>query len=189
MINRDNITKADFAWLTESQARMIISRFVKNDKLLKELMSFYKERAITGFQLKDMLTENNDCTQLKRAFEQHFYQSYKDPDMYIEKQKESEEDKNERMGYPSVEPNQVLEECGLGEVLPKLEEHKISNELFWELKEEEFEKLLDIKLFAQRRTLFDKMQTILKDHEDSFLNLEEAKNQVCKADIMKMLCN
>ena len=69
MINRENLTKADFAWLTESQARMIISRFVKNDKLLKELMGFYKERAITGFQLKDMLTEKNDYTQLKKAFE------------------------------------------------------------------------------------------------------------------------
>jgi hypothetical protein len=49
MINRDNLAKADFAWLTESQTRMIISRFVKNEKMIEELIGLFKERSITGF--------------------------------------------------------------------------------------------------------------------------------------------
>ena len=103
------------------------------------------------------MTHCNEFNHIKKAFDQHFNSAYKDPKMFMEDDNESEDEKKERMGYPSISPKQLLQECGLGEVGPKLDEHKITAPLFWEMKEDQFESLLDIKLFGEKKTLSDKM--------------------------------
>lgn len=54
------------------------------------------------------MTHCNEFNQIKKALEDHFSAKYKDPKMYMEEEKESEEEKKERMGYPSISPKQLL---------------------------------------------------------------------------------
>jgi len=49
MISRKEESKADFRYLKEPQARKIMSAFVKNVKLLDDLVKFVEDESLTGF--------------------------------------------------------------------------------------------------------------------------------------------
>lgn len=56
---------------------------------------------------------------------------------------ETEEEKLKRMGKPSYDVEKLLTECGVNDdVKDKLMEHSIDSEIFWDLNEENYEKVL-----------------------------------------------
>ena len=50
---------------------------------------------------------------------------------------ETEEEKKVRWGHPKYDIKKLLEEQDLKDSIPKLEEHKIDDDIFWQLEEKE----------------------------------------------------
>lgn len=67
--NSDNITKADFAYQTVNQARMILSKCIKKQDMMSQLLECIKDRSITGFQLKDIINEYSSFDEIKAAIQ------------------------------------------------------------------------------------------------------------------------
>ena len=156
MLEGDALTKLDFSYLTDNQMRMIIQRYVKNDEMIDELMELYKERCITGFQLKDILSETNNFDEIKKKLTKQFnLEILGDPRLYKQlEEKESEDELKERMGHPAVEPMDLLMECELedfDEAVNKLSSNRVTTYLFWQLSEGDFEDKLGIKLFGEKK--------------------------------------
>ena len=127
---------------------------------------------MTGFQLKDTMTECSTFNEIKQALKKQF--SSKTMELITtEKQEETEDEKKERMGFPSIDPKQLLKECGLGEAVPKYDENKITVPVFWQMKEDKFESVFDIKLFGEKKLLAHRMEELLTSHEQKFKEDEE----------------
>ena len=58
MINGDKKVTEDFALLNQNQARNILRNFVKTDELLEQLVEMIESDTLSGFQLKDICTNN-----------------------------------------------------------------------------------------------------------------------------------
>ena len=58
MVNGDKKVGEDFTLLNQNQARMILKGFIKNDDLLEELVELVDSDMLSGFQLKDICTNN-----------------------------------------------------------------------------------------------------------------------------------
>lgn len=71
-----------------------------------------------------------------------------------EKVEETEEEKKEKRGAPMQDIEALLKDFKCEEQIPKLKEHAIDKKQFWELKEDQLESLLDIKIFGRRKKLF-----------------------------------
>ena len=57
------------------------------------------------------------------------------------------------------------------------------------MKEDKFESALDLKLFGEKRLLFNRMQELMKKHEEEFKANEENKQVICRKAVMEMLTN
>jgi len=68
MIRRTEDARADFAWLTRTQAARIIQQeLVKNSDLRDSLADLIPDDRMTGYQLRDILRENCTFESLKAA--------------------------------------------------------------------------------------------------------------------------
>ena len=77
------------------------------------------------------------------------------------------------MGHPSKDVEKLLKENGLQESLPKLKENQITPSIFWELNEDQLEKVLGIEVYGVRKTLAMQMEKLLKEHKKTFEKSEE----------------
>lgn len=143
MVNGDKKVAEDFAVLNQNQARQILKGFVKNDELLEELVEMIENDTLSGFQLKDICTNNYGFESIKSAIKIAVAQTnlYENPNAAtlneIKEEEESEEEdedkKKERIGFPSHSIEDLLKEVGLEDKMDKIKECKIDAELFWEL--------------------------------------------------------
>merc|ERR1739848_264974 len=58
MVNGDKKVAEDFALLNQNQARIILKGFVKKEELLEQLVEMIESDTLSGFQLKDICTNN-----------------------------------------------------------------------------------------------------------------------------------
>merc|ERR1712173_203306 len=67
MVNGDKQVALDFALLSNNQARQIIKQFVMKAELQEQLVDIIETDALSGFQLKDICTNNYDFDSIKAA--------------------------------------------------------------------------------------------------------------------------
>lgn len=186
MIQGEKITKENFSLLSQNGARQILKAYIKNKKLLEEIAQVVEPDTISSFELKDILNEVFEIELIKKAIKEkvNATQEMKDNgfDMRLmpefkEEEEETEEKKKQRIGFPKDDIDALLKEFDCGESIPKVKEHMITPEQFWQLEEGEFESLLDVKTFGTRKKLFKKITEIKKDHEEmmEMVHKEEKK--------------
>jgi len=61
---------------------------------------------------------------------------------------------------PQNDIEQLLKDLDCEESIPKLKENGITTELFWQLQEPDFEKMLDVKVFGTRKKLLMRLGEI-----------------------------
>jgi len=67
MVNGDKKVAEDFALLNQNQARIILKGFVKKEELLEQLVEMIESDTLSGFQLKDICTNNYGFESIKKA--------------------------------------------------------------------------------------------------------------------------
>lgn len=95
---------------------------------------------------------------------------------------ETEEEKKIRWGNPKYDVKKLLEELELKDKIPKLEEHKIDDEMFWLLEEGDFEGKLEISLYGQRKQLMAKIADIKEEHTKNMEEKDKLKDQLTDED-------
>ena len=91
------------------------------------------------------------------------------------------------MGYPAKDIEELLKDCGLTDSIAKLKENKVDTEVFWEMEEDKFESVLDVKIYGLKQTLVLKRKQYLKEHKKAFDKAEESKKEVNKESLLEML--
>ena len=143
MVRNDPSAREDFEYQTKQGGRRIIGKFVKNIDIREKLVDVLKEECITGFQLKDILRDNytfqsiSDAITARQKLNESKKVNVEDPRIIAANidqdqfKEESEEEKQARWGHPKYDIKKLLEEQDLKECIPKLDEQKIDDELFW----------------------------------------------------------
>lgn len=67
----DQITLADFKLITVQTARQILGKFIKNKSRFDELSPYLEDNLMSAFQLRDVLTFNNDFNSIKSELESY----------------------------------------------------------------------------------------------------------------------
>lgn len=176
MVNGDKKVGEDFTLLNQNQARMILKGFIKNDELLEELVELVDSDMLSGFQLKDICTNNYGFEQIKSAITVAIALTnlHENPnaatlndikEVEEDSEEEDEDKKKERIGFPSYNIEELMKEVGLEDKMDKVREAEIDAELFWEMEDEVLEKTLEIKIMGQRKQLLQRMKEIKNDHE------------------------
>ena len=176
MVNGDKKVGEDFTLLNQNQARMILKGFIKNDELLEELVELVDSDMLSGFQLKDICTNNYGFEQIKNAITVAIALTnlHENPnaatlndikEVEEDSEEEDEDKKKERIGFPSYNIEELMKEVGLEDKMDKVREAEIDAELFWEMEDEVLEKTLEIKIMGQRKQLLQRMKEIKNDHE------------------------
>jgi len=99
---------------------------------------------------------------------------------------ETEEEKKVRWGHPKYDIKKLLEEQDLKDMIPKLDENKIDDELFWQLEEKEFSEKLEVKVFGQLKMLMAKIKEIKDDHAKSMEEKDKLKDELTEDDKKKI---
>ena len=68
---KDQITLADFKLITVQAAKQILGKFIKNKSKFDELSSYLEDNVMSAFQLRDVLTFNNDFNSIKSELERY----------------------------------------------------------------------------------------------------------------------
>merc|ERR1711959_598847 len=141
---------------------------------------------LSGFQLKDICTNNFGFDEIKSAVTIAIAQTnkFENPNAAtlneikeVEEEEEEDEDKKkERIGFPTYNMEELLKEVGLGDKMEKINECEIDAELFWELTDDVLKDTLEIKLHGQRKQLLERMEEIKQEHE----KMMEAKHEDSK---------
>jgi len=189
MINGDKQVALDFALLSHNQARQIIKQFVMKAELQEQLVDLVETDALSGFQLKDICTNNYDFDSIKAAIVAAVKESklYENPNAMTinliqededktKEEEESDDEKKARIGFPSHDIEDLMNELGLQDKIEKLKENEIDAELFWELTDEALKDTLEVKIHGQRKRLLKRIEDIKKEHEKAMeTKHEEAK--------------
>jgi len=85
---------------------------------------------------------------------------------FKDKEEETEDDKKKRIGVPTCNIEDLLNELGCEKSIAKLKEHMIKDEQFWDLTEDELKDLLDVSIFGTRKKLLKKIETLKKEHAE-----------------------
>jgi len=89
------------------------------------------------------------------------------------------------MGKPTYDAEKLLKELEVyEEIKEKWDEESIDNLTFWDLKEDFFEKNLEIKAVGKRKRIIRRMEEVLDEHKKEF---EEKEKQKDKAKYKKMI--
>lgn len=198
MARGDQSAKEDFQYQTRQGARRIIGKFVKNREIREQLVAVVEEEGLTGFQLKDILRDNYTYETLRDAIvarqslndkrktqmeDARVIAANTDPSLLKE---ETEEEKLERWGHPAHDPKQLLEEVECKESIPKLEEHKIDDALFWQLGEGEIGDKLEVKVFGTLKLLMLRIAEIKEEHKMKMEQLDKDKDKLSAEDKKKL---
>lgn len=147
-------------------------------ELQEQLVDLVETDALSGFQLKDICTNNYDFDSIKAAIVAAVKESklYENPNAMTinliqededktKEEEESEDEKKERIGFPSHDIEDLMNELGLQDKIEKLKECEIDAELFWELTDEALKDTLEVKIHGQRKKLLKRIEDIKKEHE------------------------
>jgi hypothetical protein len=174
----DQTTLTDFKLLTLPTARQILRKFVKNEDKFKEIMELMDEECMSGFQLRDILSSNNDFESIKSSIkEQVLFNKYfndmssmmgifilaEKQTLIIEEEKQRELEKSKPMP-PSYDIKTLLKENDLEEAYKKVEENNVDTEAFWELDDGKIKEVLGVEAFGKRKNLLTVMAEIKKKH-------------------------
>jgi hypothetical protein len=99
---------------------------------------------------------------------------------------ETEEEKKERWGHPAYDPKKLLEEFECKDSIPKLEEHKIDDALFWQLEEGEVGDKLEVKVFGTLKMLMKRIAEIKEEHEKTMAQRDKDKKKLSQEDKAKL---
>ena len=99
---------------------------------------------------------------------------------------ETEEEKKERWGHPAYDPKKLLEEFECKDSIPKLEEHKIDDALFWQLEEGEVGDKLEVKVFGTLKMLMRRIAEIREEHEKTMAQQDKDKKKLSQDDKAKL---
>lgn len=194
MISTDSDEKAEFQFVTPQQARRKIQKFVKNEKIVSNLVAAIPENSLTGFQLNDLLIDHYSEEQLLDAIKNRIKKTSdrirkaQDPriatadDEDCVKEDETEEQKKKRYGQPKYELETLCKEVGAEKTIEKLKELKINDYVFWTADAGELEEKLEIEVFGVKKKFFKRRQKILDEHRKSMEKLDEEKDQLTAKD-------
>jgi hypothetical protein len=128
MIELTESHKNDFRCVEGQASRSIMSTLIKNVPLLDQLVKLIPEDSITGFQLKDLVRKCYSFDELKEAIIAKMAdKSYMidprlagdEPSEENEKQDKynarKEAEKEAKMGFPTNDPIEILEQAGCKE--------------------------------------------------------------------------
>ena len=216
MISGDKLTKEDFQLLTVASARQIIRRFVQNEVQQEELVECVEEESITGFILKDILTRHFNFDKVKTAIQQKVKegkdignsvialrlieeQDSKAQEIIKNQEKETEEERKKRIGFPSDNIEQLIKDAGFEESLEKFKEAKVDDETFWSFIEVEYkpptrdgdkkvqkpspaklEAVLEMKSYGKRLRFMKKLGQIKMAHLKKAYEENEEKQKLEK---------
>jgi len=175
MISGDKLTKDNFALLSVNGAKQILKSYIKNNKMLEEIIECVEPDTISSFELKDVLNEIFDIEGIKKAITEKVNATQEMKDIgydmrlmpeFKEKEEETEDQKKKRIGVPTDNTEALLKEFGCEESIAKIKEHMITDYQFWQLTEDEIKDMLEVKTFGTRKKLIKKMNQIKKDHEE-----------------------
>ena len=162
--------------LTVNTARSIIKMYIKNKKVVDEIVECIENDTISAFELKDVLNKVFTAEGIKEKVKEMVKATHdmKDnaydlrlvPD-FKDEEEETEDQKKKRIGTPTESVHDLLNELGCEKSIEKLKEHMIKDEQFWELTEDELKELLDIQTFGTRKKLFKKIEAIKKEHAEN----------------------
>ena len=166
ILNKDFGGQEDFKYMTENSARRMLNKYIKNEDILEELISYIEPDSITGFQLKDIIIKNyspDDLTDAikerveltkQRAIASEDPRVVLDETGYQEFKEETDKEKAKRYGQPTNSVEKLFEECNCKEAFKKMvDEHDINDYLFWTMDEEELFKLLEIQPWGANNRL------------------------------------
>ena len=182
MINGDKLTKENFALLSVNAARTIIKAYIKNKRVIDEIVECVESDTISAFELKDVLNQVFTAEGIKEAVREKVKATQEMKDMaydlrlmpeFKDKEEETEDEKKKRIGVPSCNIHDLLKELDCEKSIEKLKEHMIKDEQFWELTEDELKDLLDVSTFGTRKKLMKKIETVKKDHAEEMDRLHK----------------
>lgn len=78
-----------------------------------------------------------------------------------------------------------MSKAGCKEFLTKMEELQIDSEVFWSLTENDLKDILEIKVFGQRKNLFNMMQDLKEDHKQKMIKLLKDKEFNHKVELLQ----
>merc|ERR1712072_258290 len=105
-----------------------------------------------------------------------------------EKKEETEDERKKRIGFPSYDIEELFEELNIESQYPKLKEHEIDAELFWELGDGEINDMCEIKVVGQQRKLKKRMEEIKKEHEKA-MEEKHTESKKLNTDGIKFMLN
>jgi len=137
MIKGDKLTKDNFALLSSNGARAILKSYIKNHRMLEQILKCVEPDTISSFELKDILNEVFDVEAIKKAVTKKVNATQEMKDIgydmrlmpeFKAKEEETEEQKKKRIGVPANDIEALLKEFKCDEAIAKLKEHFITSE-------------------------------------------------------------
>lgn len=136
----------------------MLSKYIKNEEILENLVSLIEPDTVTGFQLKDIILHNYNPADLSEVISERVEltkqraQASEDPRVlldetdYIEFKEETEAEIAKRHGFPDISIEKLFEECNASKFYTKLnDELDIDMKLFWSMDEKELFDMLAIE--------------------------------------------
>lgn len=176
---KDKLTISDFKLTSIQTARQILGKFVKNKSKFDELSSYLEDNCMSTFQLRDLLTFNNDFDSIKRELQstvkmcKDFNEmSLMDIQLLANKQIQKNElemkiaQENQKELPPSYDIKKLLSENNLKGAYKKVQEHNLDQEAFWGLDNDKIKELLGVETYGERKHLVKVMAEIKKKHQE-----------------------
>jgi len=182
MINGEKQTKENFGLVTKPSARSIIKAYIKNKKVMDEIVDCIENDTISAFELKDVLNQVFTADGIKEKITEKVKATQEMKDIgydlrlmpeYKDEEEETEDQKKKRIGTPTNNIKDLLREFACDGSIEKLKEHKIKDEQFWDLTEDELKDLLEVSVFGTRKKLMKKIETIKKEHAENMETLHK----------------
>jgi len=104
-----------------------------------------------------------------------------------EKPKETDEEKKQRIGIPDQDIEELLKQFKCEESIPKIKEHAIDKNQFWNLEIGQLEELLEVKIFGRRKKLFKRMTEIKKKNEEDAEEVRKLEDEVDKTGVIGLM--
>jgi len=66
----DELSRKDFEILNKNQARQVVKLFIRNNKLIEQIVGCIEDKLISGFVLKDIMKTNFSMDQIKKTLKE-----------------------------------------------------------------------------------------------------------------------
>lgn len=165
--------------------------------MVENIVDLINEDVLTGHILSDIMATNYNFDSISKEIKKKLndFKSVNDHDVMSvflvppeeKKKEETPDEKKKRIGLPNEDIESLLKEFKCDDAILKIKEHDIDKEQFWELEEEDFEKLLEIKIFGRRKKLVEKLKQLKEDHHKEMEELKKLEDEVDKSGVVDLL--